>query len=588
MRLMKYFWVLVFGFLMIGNAMAGEEVTVAQRFDQMMKPVADALWKIVMFDFQISGQSLPIVLVVLGGTAIFLTIYFKFLNLRAIGLAFRTVSGKYTDKDAPGQITHFQALTAALSATVGLGNIAGVAVAVSIGGPGATFWMVLMGLCGMTTKFCECTLGVKYRKIDDQGRAHGGAMYYLSRGLKEKGLGGLGKVLAVMFAVMCVCSAIGAGNMFQVNQAASQVSDSFHIFQESKVWFGVILAVVVGMVIIGGIVSIARVTSFLIPLMCGMYVLVALAIIFTHLDHVGDAFAQIFSGAFAPIAVGGGFVGVMIQGIQRAAFSNEAGIGSAPIAHSAVKTRKPASEGLVALLEPFTDTVVVCTMTALVLIITGMWKVDAIAKSDGALLYAQPVAEQVESSKTKAKPEGGEVGKAIAVAKVTNVVKKLDPGAEMRFIGKSKDEKFGEVWQGEGVASLWVELKTVKEVKGVGKTSRAFGEKFDWFPKLLAIAVLLFAFSTMISWSYYGEQAVIYLCGGPNPAAILLYKLFFCGFVVVGSVASLDNVLKISDAMLFAMVLPNMVGLYLLLPVIKRELADFRAHVAEIENSSEG
>jgi len=275
---------------------------------------------------------------------------------------------------------------------------------VSIGGPGATFWMVLMGLCGMTTKFCECTLGVKYRKIDDQGRAHGGAMYYLSRGLKEKGLGGVGKVLAVMFAVMCVCSAIGAGNMFQVNQAASQVSDSFHIFQESKVWFGVILAVVVGMVIIGGIVSIARVTSLLIPLMCGMYVVVALAIIFTHLDHVGDAFGQIFSGAFAPIAVGGGFVGVMIQGIQRAAFSNEAGIGSAPIAHSAVKTRKPASEGLVALLEPFTDTVIVCTMTALVLIITGMWKVDAIAKSDGTLLYAQPVAEQVESSKIKAKP----------------------------------------------------------------------------------------------------------------------------------------------------------------------------------------
>lgn len=549
-------------------AQSGDDL--AHRFDTALKPVADFLWKIIMFDFPLAGNAVPVVLVILGGTAIFLTIYFKFLNISALGMAFRTVRGKYTDKDAPGQITHFQALTAALSATVGLGNIAGVAVAVSIGGPGATFWMVLMGLCGMTTKFCECTLGVKYRKIDDKGRVHGGAMYYLSQGLQEKGLGGLGKVLAILFAVMCVCSAIGAGNMFQVNQAASQISDSFGIFQDSKVWFGVILAIVVGLVIIGGIVAIARVTSFLIPLMCGMYVVVAIAILVTHLDHVGDAFAQIFAGAFAPVAVGGGIVGVLIQGIQRAAFSNEAGIGSAPIAHSAVKTRKPASEGLVALLEPFTDTVVVCTMTALVLIITGMWKVDAIVKTDGTPLYAQPGIEQT-------------------------VVETLDEGTQLRLIGESDDEKFREVWQ-EDADSLWVQMKTenpdgdglvavknVEKVEGIGKTSRAFGEKFKWFPKMLAIAVLLFAFSTMISWSYYGEQAVIYLCGGPHTTAILLYKLAFCCFVVIGSVASLDNVLKISDAMLFAMVIPNMIGLYVLLPVVKRELADFRKHAAEID-----
>jgi len=454
-------------------------------------------------------------------------------------------------------------LTAALSATVGLGNIAGVAVAVSLGGPGATFWMILMGLCGMTTKFCECTLGVKYRRIDNQGRVHGGAMYYLRDGLKEKGLGGLGKVLAIFFAVMCIGSAIGAGNMFQVNQAASQISSSFGIFQDSKMWFGVVLAIVVGMVIIGGIVAIARVTSLLIPLMCGMYIVVAIAIIVMHLEDVPAAFSQIISGAFSPTAVGGGFVGVLIQGVQRAAFSNEAGIGSAPIAHSAVKTNKPASEGFVALLEPFTDTVVVCTMTALVLVITGMWKVDALAKNDATPLYAKPGVEQT-------------------------VVKKVDQGEELRLIGKSDDGKFGEVWQADSEESLWVAYADVDKVEGIGKTSRAIGEKFTWFPKLLAVAVLLFAFSTMISWSYYGEQAVIYLCGGPHQSAILAYKVFFCLFVVVGSVLSLSNVIRVSDAMLFAMVIPNMVGLYLLLPVIKLELADFRKHVAEIDAGGQG
>lgn len=544
--------------LLITNAWAGQGDDIGAALDAAIAPVADVLETIIFFSVPVLGQSLPIVLVILGGTAIFLTIYFKFLNVRGLGLAFRTVKGKYTDKDAPGQITHFQALTAALSATVGLGNIAGVAVAVSVGGPGATFWMILMGLCGMTTKFCECTLGVKYRKIDAQGRVHGGGMYYLSQGLKEKGLGDVGKVLAVFFAIMCVGSAIGAGNMFQVNQAASQISESFGIFQDSKIVFGIILAVVVGLVIIGGIVWIGRVTSFLIPFMCGMYLIVAIAILLSHADEVGSAFSQIITGAFAPMAVGGGFVGVLIQGIQRAAFSNEAGIGSAPIAHAAVKTRKPASEGLVALLEPFTDTVVVCTMTALVLIITGVWKVDALVKKDATPLYATPGIEQT-------------------------VVKEAAEGDELRLVGKSEDGKFGEVWQDGKAETLWVAYTDVDKVEGIGKTSRAFGEKFAWFPKLLAVAVLLFAFSTMISWSYYGEQAVIYLCGGPHDLAILIYKLVFCAFVVVGSVASLANVIRISDAMLFAMVIPNMIGLYVLLPVVKGELAEFRKHADEIE-----
>lgn len=547
---------------LISSAWASDTSEAGANLNAAMEPVADVLESIVFYSFKVAGQGLPIVLVILGGTAIFLTIYFKFLNLRSIGLAVKTARGKYTRADAPGQITHFQALTAALSATVGLGNIAGVAVAVGLGGPGATFWMILMGLCGMTTKFCECTLGVKYRRIDDKGRVHGGAMYYLSEGLKEKGLGGLGKVLAIFFAIMCVGGAIGAGNMFQVNQAATQVSNSFGVFTEDKLVFGIILAVLVGMVIIGGIVAIARVTSFLVPFMCGMYLIAAIAIIVTHLDMVGDALRQIVEGAFSPMAVGGGLIGVLIQGIKRAAFSNEAGVGSAPIAHSAVKTDKPASEGLVALLEPFTDTVVVCTMTALVLIVTGVWKVDGVVKNDTAKLYSMPLAG-------------------------ATVVQEVQKGDELRIIGDATDEKsgatYGKVWQ-EGVeTNLWVNVNDINKVEGIAKTSMAFGEKFEWFPKLLAIAVLLFAFSTMISWSYYGEQAVIYLCGGPHKTAILLYKLVFCGFVVVGSVASLGNVIRISDAMIFAMVIPNMVGLYFLLPVVKKELSIFRQHVAETE-----
>ena len=364
-------------------------------------------------------------------------------------------------------------------------------------------------------------------------------------------------VLAIFFAVMCIGGAIGAGNMFQVNQAASQISDSFGIFQESKLGFGLILAVLVGLVIIGGIVSIARVTSILVPFMCGMYVLATLVILIVNADQLGGAISQIITGAFAPTAIGGGLVGVLIQGIKRAAFSNEAGIGSAPIAHSAVKTEKPASEGMVALLEPFTDTVVVCTMTALVLIVTGSWKVDAVVEKESVALYASPNVEAV-------------------------VVEEAAKGEELRILSKDEDKKFGEVHR-ENKESVWVELETVKSLDGIQKTSKAFEGQFAWFPKLLAIAVLLFAFSTMISWSYYGEQAVNYLFGGNNPAAILVYKLFFCGFVVVGAVASLGNVLKLSDAMLFAMAIPNLIGVYLLLPIVKKELNIFRKHVDEIE-----
>ena len=535
--------------------------------DDKLAPIATWAEKIIFFPTEAKwmfGQVFPVVLLLLGGTAVFLTIWFRFINIRAFPLALKTVQGKLTDPNAPGQITHFQALTAALSATVGLGNIAGVAVAIGLGGPGATFWMILMGLCGMTTKFCECTLGVKFRKIDEDGKVRGGAMYYLRDGLKERGgaLGSVGMVLAFIFAIMCIGGTFGAGNMFQVNQAHAQISDTFGIFKQG--WtFGLTLAIAAGLVIIGGIVWIARVTSFLVPFMCGLYVLTALAIIFTNIGQVPAAFGTIVSSAFSPEAIGGGFIGVLIQGIKRAAFSNEAGFGSAPIAHSAVKTDKPASEGIVALLEPFTDTVVVCTMTALVIIITGLWEVNGNLEHDSAKLFAEANATAAE-------------------------VQSVEKGAMFDIIGEKKEGPEGE----EKVT--WYEVELFKsDVKGwlpagqmtlrqgwsggVWVTSQAFGSVFSWFPAVLSVAVLLFAFSTMISWSYYGEQAVIFMFGKSKPV-ILIYKLIFCAMAIVGAAASLGNVLRISDAMVFGMVIPNLIGVYFLLPVVRKELNSFVEH----------
>ena len=547
--------------------------------DSWMGPVADIADRIVFFSVQVAGQGLPLVLIALAGTAIFLTVYFRFINLRAFPVALRTVKGKYTPDGAPGQITHFQALSAALSATVGLGNIGGVAVAVGLGGPGATFWMILMGLCGMTTKFCECTLGVRYREIDENGKVRGGGFYYLSKGLAERNMATLGKGLAIFFALMTIGGAVGAGCMYQVNQAHAQFSGTFGVFENSGWLFGLILAVLVGIVIIGGIVSIARVTSFLVPFMCGIFVIASMVVILANLGQVGDAFGQIFSGAFSEQAMFGGFVGVLIQGIKRAAFSNEAGLGSAPIAHSAVKTEKPASEGLVALLEPFVDTVVVCTMTALVIIIGGTWKVGAKVgeSTDGTppvMLYAEA---------------GGTTGTALDGGQLLRILDNTPSEIETN-VG---EETVAENWLNvrllqsesieDGTVEGWVKEAEVTSMRGVPVTSMAFERVLSWFPYVLAIAVLLFAFSTMISWSYYGEQGVLYLFGRKNEIAVLVYKLMFCGCVVVGAAASLGNVLKLSDAMIFAMVAPNLVGVYLLLPVVKEELAKFMDHVRKTD-----
>ena len=535
--------------------------------DEKLEPIATWAEKIIFFPTETKwmfGQVFPLVLLLLGGTAIFLTIWFKFINIRAFPLALKTVQGKLTDPNAPGQITHFQALSAALSATVGLGNIAGVAVAIGLGGPGATFWMILMGLCGMTTKFCECTLGVKFRKIDKDGNVRGGAMYYLRDGLKTQGgaLATVGLVLAFVFAIMCIGGTFGAGNMFQVNQAHAQISNTFGIFKEG--WaFGLVLAILAGSVIIGGIVWIARVTSFLVPFMCGLYVLTALVIILMNIGEVPAAIGTIVSSAFSPEAIGGGFIGVLIQGIKRAAFSNEAGFGSAPIAHSAVKTNRPASEGIVALLEPFTDTVVVCTMTALVIIITGLWQVNGNLEEDSAKLFA-------EANTTAAQVQDLEKGTMFDII-----------SEKKEQVGDKEETSWYEVQLFESETKGWLpaEQMTLRQgwSGGVWVTSQAFGSVFGWFPAVLSVAVFLFAFSTMISWSYYGEQAVIFMFGN-SKWVILGYKLVFCLMAIVGGAASLGNVLRLSDAMVFGMVIPNLIGVYFLLPIVKNELATFVDH----------
>jgi AGCS family alanine or glycine:cation symporter len=459
---------------------------------------------------------IPWVVIMLLGFATFFTIYFKFINISGFSTALNVVRGKYDDLDHPeagvlkgdltpgadipetirvegeeGEVSHFQALTAALSGTVGLGNIAGVAIAITIGGPGATLWMIIAGLLGMTSKFAECTLGVKYRDVGEDGTVFGGPMYYLKKGLSERGAAGLGKVLAILFAIFCIGGSFGGGNMFQSNQAAIIFNDTAGFTGgASGLIFGIVMAVCVGFVIIGGLKRIAAVTEKVVPFMVGIYLLAALVVIGMNFTEIIPAFSKIWNGAFAPMGVAGGFVGVLVQGFRRAAFSNEAGVGSAAIAHSAVKTKYPASEGIVSLLEPFIDTVVVCTITALVIVITGNY---------------------------------------------------LDAGA----------------------------------ASGVQLTSDAFASAIPWFPYVLTGAVILFAFSTMISWSYYGLQSWLFLFGR-SERNVMTYKIVFCLFTVLGASISLGAVTDFSDAMIFAMAIPNLIGVSLLLPKVKEELVKYR------------
>lgn len=388
---MKRIIFLLSSILITNSAFAEESKNLGDRINDFFVPIVDVIAMFIFWDpiaamgFDI-GTSIPIVVVWLVFGALFFTVKMNFINVRAFKHAIDLVRGKYDDPKDEGEVSHFQALATALSATVGLGNIAGVAVAITVGGPGATFWMIVAGLLGMSSKFVECTLGVKYRVVNDNGEVSGGPMYYLKNGLVKYGYGNIGKVLAVLFAILCIGGSFGGGNMFQANQAYAQLSGQFPMLSGNGPMFGFLLAILVGTVIIGGIKSIARVTEKIVPFMAVLYVAAALVILFVNFSEIGNAFAMIFKGAFAPSAAFGGFIGVIIQGFRRAAFSNEAGVGSASIAHSATKTNEPVSEGIVSLLEPFIDTVVICTMTALVIIVTGMSGVQGV---EGAQLTSQ-------------------------------------------------------------------------------------------------------------------------------------------------------------------------------------------------------
>jgi AGCS family alanine or glycine:cation symporter len=496
-----------------------EAESASELLNSLMTPLTDLLWGVLSWDpFSAIGlydpvvrndegmallkpngdfvtRGVPFIVVWLFIGAIFFTLYFKFINFTGIRETFRLLRGKYGDdmeKGAEGEMSHFQALATSLSATIGLGNIAGVAVAISTGGPGATFWMILAGLFGMTSKFTECILGVKYRVVKD-GVVSGGPMYYMSRGIS----GYLGKGLAFIFALLCVGGSFGGGNMFQSNQAFDQAKNMIPELSGNGFYFGLVMAALVGFVIVGGIKSIAKVTDKIVPLMAIGYVLAALVIIGINIEHAPAAISQILEGAFNGDALKGGVLGVMVVGIQRASFSNEAGVGSAAIAHSAVKTNYAASEGFVAMVGPFVDTVIVCLMTSLVLIFTGY--------SDG------------ESGATGAK-----------------------------------------------------------------LTSMAFESVFSWYGWVLLVAILLFSFSTMISWSYYGLKAWQYVFGDSKFSSTL-YKLLFLLFVVVGASSSLGTVMDFSDLMILAMAVPNILALYILLPKVKEELKKYWAKVSALK-----
>ncbi len=467
--------------------------------DRAMGHVNGVVGAVLFFDVffwdndQTPQQTIPFIVIWLVVGSVFLTLKMGFINFRAFRHAINVTRGKFTDPNAPGEVSHFAALSTALSATVGLGNIAGVAIAVSLGGPGATFWMIVAGLFGMTAKFTECTLGQMYREVRPDGSVMGGAMQYLSKGLSERGLAGPGKVLAVMFAILCVGGSLGGGNSFQVNQSLNALQETVPILAEVPWAYGLLMAVLVGIVIVGGVKRIASVADKIVPAMVMVYVSAAIFVIVTNAGDIPAAFGLIFSQAFSPDAAYGGFIGTLVVGFQRAAFSNEAGAGSAAIAHSAAKTDYAVREGIVALLEPFIDTVVVCTMTALVIVVSGA--------------YNNPAYADVIASKA-----------------------------------------------------------------GAALTSRAFGESISWFPYVLSGAVFLFAYSTMISWSYYGERCWVWMFGDGSSR---YYKALFLLFVFLGSIITSTNVLDFGDLMILGMAFPNLIGVYLLSGKVKAALVDY-------------
>ena len=489
-------------------APTGVIATVEAAINSLFRPVAEALTSLVFFDVTVAGATFPLIVGWLVLAGIVFTVVFRGIQIRGFGHGLALALGRYDRADDPGEVTHFQALATAVSGTVGLGNIAGVAVAVTLGGAGATFWMIVAGLLGMCTKFVECTLGVKYRETHEDGTVSGGPFRYLPVAFARLKVPFLAKALTGLFAVSIFSFGIAGGNMFQANQAFAQFRnvtggvDGPLGGDGAALGFGIALAILVGVVILGGISSIGRVTSKLVPAMALIYVAACLTVIASKASELPTAIGNIIGGAFSPEGVAGGAVGVLIIGLQRAAFSNEAGVGSAAIAHSAAKTRHPVSEGFVALLEPFIDSVVVCTLTALTIVI--------------------------------ARPDSWLAARAVAAAT-------------------------GET-----------------SVDGVVLTSDALVTVLPWFDIVLAIAVALFAFSTLITWSYYSLKAWTHLFGR-TPAKENIFKVIYCLFTVVGSVLSFNQVLGMADALLFTCALVNILGLYLLAPVVLQELRNYTA-----------
>jgi AGCS family alanine or glycine:cation symporter len=469
-----------------------------QLIDQAFQPVASFVFGVVMVTVPVGGVDVPLIVVWLIAGAAFFSVYLGGISLRGFRHALRIVRGLEDDGDEPGEVSHFQALTTAVSGTVGVGNIAHVAVAVSVGGAGAAFWMVVAGFLGMASKFAECTLGVKYRRQNADGSVSGGPMYFLDRGLADRGWPRLGRGLALYYGVCIVLGSIGIG-MFQANQAFVQfvvVTGEEQSFAADQGWlFGLLLAISVAAVILGGIRAIARVTARLVPAMAALYITAGLFVIGTNIDRLPDALTRIVTQAFSPEGAVGGMLGVVVLGFRRAAFSNEAGIGSSSIAHSAVKTKEPLTQGFVAMLEPFIDTVVVCSITALV-ITTGL--------------------------------EASELGTGV--------------------------------------------------VSGVELTSTAFGRAVSWFPAVLSVVIFLFAYSTLISWSYYGLEGCVYLFGSSRVVRVT-FNLFYCFFAIIGCTTTLAAILDFTDSMIFAMAFANLIGLYFLAPELRADLDLYWARI---------
>ena len=487
---MKKILFLILSFVMGVHSVFAKPVD--QVIDATLAPVTDVFSKIVFYPVKIFGSDIPISIlwILIGG--IFFSIYYRGIAVwgfkHAISLLFKQPVNK--SEDGTGEVSSLQALATALSGTIGLGSIAGVAIAISIGGPGAIFWIVVGAILGMPLKFLEATLAVKYRRFNADGSVSGGPMHYIMHGLTRKGLRWLGQPLAVIFAFLLLPGSLGCGNMLQINQATQQVilitGNEKSIFYDNAWIFGLIVAVIVALIVIGGIKSIAKVTEKIVPFMCFLYVIIGLIVVFANVTLIPETFLKILKEAFCPEAVEGGVAATIIIGLRRSVQSNEAGTGSAPIAYATVKTKEPISQGFVSLLEPFL-TACLCVLSALTIVITGSYKE-----------------------------------------------------------------------YNEGVS-------------GIQLTSSAFESVISWSPYVLAVVIILFALSTIISWAYYGQKGWTYLFG-EGKKRIIFYQLLFCGVIIAGASINLKSIVDFTDAGMLAMSVPNLIALYILMKDVKFDL----------------